>query len=148
MLAERQFYRGAYILFQQLHVMVDCCKMWQIFTSSRACSGIVLKMETQEWMDPICLKWCSHLLCDFQTAHFLGQLISVIAHLFNQSEARRFKICRITLSLLLFRAIRPSNNNSNVTTVITAVAVRYLDGRNAVQKCAEIQQWSFWKSQN
>ena len=86
MLAERQFYRGAYILFQQLHVMVDCCKMWQNFTSSRACSGIVLKMETQEWMDPICLKWCSHLLCDFQTAHFLGQLISVIAHTTNQKH--------------------------------------------------------------
>ena len=36
--------------------------------------------------DPICLKWCSHLLCDFQIAHFLGQLISVIAHTTNQKH--------------------------------------------------------------
>ena len=49
-------------------------------------------------------------------------LISVIAHLFNQSEARTFQIRRIMLSLLLLRAIRPSNDNLKMATVITAVA--------------------------
>ena len=55
----------------------------------------------------------------FQIAHFLG---AVIAHLFNQSEACTFQIRRITLSLLLLCAIRPSNNNLKMATVITAVA--------------------------
>ena len=47
---------------------------------------------------------------------------AVIAHLLNQSEACRFQIWWMMLSLLLFRMIRPSNNNLKMATVITAVA--------------------------
>ena len=55
----------------------------------------------------------------------IAHLFSVIAHLFNQSEARTFQIRRITLSLLLLRVIRPSNNNLKMVTAIVWFLQRF-----------------------